>query len=122
MRYQFPIVYDEETNSPSLSATQSDGLVFLRLSEPHVKEIVKRAGEDRWIPVSERLPEDWSKSKVLPCTYLVWTKIGDYRLAGWRPDGNWWEDHTVVVREYEGTLGEDRHVVTHWMPLPEPPA
>lgn len=60
------------------------------------KKIIAEA--QRWIPVSERLPEDRTDVYVYPDYYLV-SFI----------DGGWWVGYTRV-------LG-----VTHWQPLPEPP-
>ena len=69
----------------------------------------------RWISVEERLPEtrDW----VLVIGVLVpeggWfvPHIAEYFLGRWRLDDD------------EYSYPEDRHIkVTHWMPIPEPPA
>ena len=65
-----------------------------------------RCVQSEWISVEERLPEENGE-------YLVYTKYGWFdveRFKLWDDDdtdgGYWWE--------YEG-------IVTHWMPLPEPP-
>jgi hypothetical protein len=60
----------------------------------------------KWIPVTERLPEKHGKYLVLTpnCTWLIWydTECGFYDN-----DPEW------------GDIEIDD--VTHWMPLPEPP-
>lgn len=64
-------------------------------------------GEERWIPVSERLPEnaDW---------VLVYASSNDgdldpkVNVAFWDEDR--WEGEITIVAE-----------VTHWCPLPAPP-
>ena len=61
----------------------------------------------KWIPVSERLPEDWED-------VLVFSKYGFCETAVYLGiEGKW-----RVSWNYELLEG---HSVTHWMPLPEPP-
>ena len=57
---------------------------------------------DRWIPVSERLP-DHTNTVIVSDEHGVWFAYRDGKL------GEWWD--------CDGPL-ED---ITHWMPLPEPP-
>lgn len=54
----------------------------------------------RWIPVTERLP-DWRDGKV-----LVSTKYG-FSICERTVNGRW--------------KGQHANWITHWMPLPEPP-
>ena len=63
----------------------------------------------RWITVSERLPED----RV--CVLVSWgTREPELLVAHWRADEqDWFDDQGKVVP----AVG-----VTHWMPLPKPPA
>lgn len=57
-----------------------------------------------WIPVTERLPEEW--------TYvLVLTKVGSQIIAV--RSGRFWREH-YTHQKLEGD-------VTHWMPLPDAP-
>lgn len=59
----------------------------------------------RWISVEERLPEDDSH-------YLVWAHDnGAEEVALYYGDGEWLTDDLENITR----------VVTHWMPLPEPP-
>ena len=71
-----------------------------------IKELEKP--EERWIPVSERLPEDGSN--VL--AYYD-NKIEQRMFACVYEDGEWFYRmlYTTTVFKY----------ITHWMPLPEPP-
>ncbi len=63
----------------------------------------------RWIPVSERLPEDERELVVLACG-------GGYALPS-----------TAELDGYglkwcsRPNLASNRNAPTHWMPLPEPP-
>ena len=61
----------------------------------------------RWIPVTERLPE-WGH-------YFVFVKAGEYDNISWTQvayfDG----------KKFHGVDATATAVVTHWMPLPEPP-
>lgn len=82
-------------------------------SSRHVETLQKeierlRAKLPRWIPVTERLPEDPAKKVLIfaPHTHGNIVDSGRYLGAdGWVLDG-WHLTQTSV---------------THWMPLPEPP-
>jgi hypothetical protein len=68
-------------------------------------EALKRT---RWIPVTERLPEDPVKKVLIfvPHSHGNIVDVGRYLGAdGWVPEG-WYLTQNAV---------------THWMPLPEPP-
>lgn len=71
-----------------------------------IKELEKP--EERWIPVSERLPENGSD-------ILVYCDDGEEsRIVACNYDNGVWFDcvfNTVMVFKH----------ITHWMPLPEPP-
>ena len=68
-----------------------------RAIEYAIECIYKR---NKWIPVSERLP-DWRDGKV-----LVSTKYG-FSICERTVNGRW--------------KGQHANWITHWMPLPEPP-
>lgn len=63
------------------------------------------AGKPKWIPVTERLPEHGD-------VVLIYTKHKDIQVFQWDA-------------VYDGWVGDrynySKKVVTHWMPLPEPP-
>ena len=65
----------------------------------------------RWIPVSERLPDESG-------TYIVFTVSGCVTTAIWYPERDF--------RNYKGEFighepGRFHRNATHWMPLPEGP-
>ena len=74
--------------------------------------------EGRWISASERLPESDG-------TYIV-TACDEGCSCG---EGIWYDTVVVVAEYYRGSWtwyeGETDYdwngIVTHWMPLPEPP-
>ena len=78
-------------------------------------------GEPRWIPVTERLPDEPGHFLVVvkekyafDKDYSYDTDVAHYRLDGGYIDGCWntfcdWDE------------GQPYLHVTHWMPLPEPP-
>lgn len=75
------------------------------------QEIEKLRGQvPRWIPVTERLPEDRSDVLVVAYWHERW---GVY--MGWcAPERVAWSVHIGI--------GDRSDIaVTHWMPLPEPP-
>jgi hypothetical protein len=61
---------------------------------------------DKWIPVTERLPENI-------CPVLVAVEGLNTAFHGWYQDGKWWK---VGAGSRPFT-----QKVTHWMPLPVPP-
>ena len=67
--------------------------------------------EVKWIPVTERLPDDIDE-EVLVCTEdygvsgLGFVTVATYGVSGWL---ECWERKTYLT------------AVTHWMPLPQPP-
>ena len=76
------------------------------LRECHLRAVARIAEleeKQRWIPVSERLPEDGKP--VWVCT--IWNE----QHSGFLIDGVW----VGLFRDFRE--GE----ITHWMPLPEPP-
>jgi len=62
--------------------------------------------DDKWIPVSERLPDNWES--VL--TIDISKSTRDMVTAFYNPETSLWSTH------FSCDLW-----VTHWMPLPEPP-
>ena len=77
-------------------------------------ELLDRIAElkaaQRWIPVSERLPEDGETVFVIIHDGFERFENGNEvaRLT-YLGNGNWW------------SWKSERYIVTHWMPLPEPP-
>lgn len=71
--------------------------------------------EQKWIPVSERLPErpeyDWVlvQVKMNPEDYYGVPHIAELR------NGTWYDEDDLPLEEFRSVK------VTHWMPLPEPP-
>lgn len=86
-------------------ANQSNHIAVLQ------QEIEKLRGQmPRWIPVTERLPED--RGDVLVAAY--WHERWGVYMGWCAPERAAWSVHIGI---------EDRNdvAVTHWMPLPEPP-
>jgi len=76
-------------------------------------EVVPLNRAPRWIPVEERWPKHGSD-------VLVAYKAGQYVLLGVGEfDGTTVNDDGMTVPYFKGIGGFE---VTHWMPLPEPPA
>lgn len=70
--------------------------------EPEDSKAVEIDQFNRWIPVTERLPEPTENPVLVPYAGSVWT--------AWRHADYW---------ELGGVL--NTVCVTHWMPMPEPP-
>lgn len=76
--------------------------------ESAIKFAEKYASQDRWIKVSERLPE---KNVVV----LVGHKTDKWICAGQiNDDGEWYN-------QFQDNLTDCEINPTHWQPLPEPP-
>lgn len=84
---------------------------------------VEVTSERRWIPVTERLPEESG-------TYIVCCDDSGCPMD----EGIWYQSEVVVCAECEvyrnsvgwtwyenGTEYDLEGIVTHWMPMPEPP-
>ena len=65
----------------------------------------------KWIPVTERLPE-------YDGTYLTFTTSGTVTTARWYAEHDMRNYRGDFIRHIEGRFHRN---VTHWMPLPEPP-
>ena len=68
------------------------------------------ATERRWIPVSERMPDDWES--VL--TIDISKSTQDMVTAFYNPETSLWSTHFSMYSDSDLW-------VTHWMPLPESP-
>lgn len=66
--------------------------------------------ERRWIPVTERLPEDHGDVLVIA-----------YWNERWSVYMGWCVPESAKWRIYVGIWDRNDVAVTHWMPLPEPP-
>lgn len=80
------------------------------------------AGKPRWIPVTERLPEEMDRScggwsaEIRPSDdVLVWLSSEKRQSVAWY--SHTYNEWTTVDENTVYCFGE----VTHWMPLPEPP-
>ena len=72
------------------------------------KEVAKLQSASKWIPVTERLPEDFGIYNI-----VVKDIDGVYRDSA---------DFDPYEKTWIPTMGYTKnYVVTHWMPLPEPP-
>lgn len=86
------------------------GLWHRRYQLEHEKVDKLRAAVPRWISVEERLPEPYQN--VLTC---AWKLFGaDRRLV-------YGIDYTIENNEWVCGGESYKTMVTHWMPLPEPP-
>lgn len=78
--------------------------VAVSFNENQAKYIESLCVLPKWIPVTERLPEEMK-------TVLAWTPMGEFSETAMWTGIRWektWDFDTI-------------YSVTHWMPLPEPP-
>lgn len=68
---------------------------------------------ERWIPVTERLPD-------VPGHVLVWDNTAKIRKILWFHDCNGWGVEDKHPKRYFGNASDQRRY-THWMPLPDAP-
>lgn len=97
---------DDEMNRPNFNLDEYMTKANENVDNLHAEikeleaELAALKERDRWIPVSERLPEPSIENQI-----IYWVEgaafTGYYSGDG---DGTWFED-----------------LVTHWRPLPEPP-
>lgn len=75
---------------------------------------------NKWIPVTERLPELWQDCFVLVKMKYDWEEDYEYNVdAGCYVGENGYIDSFNTYNDWNE--GQDYIHVTHWMPLPEPP-
>ena len=79
-----------------------------------------KADAMKWIPVTERLPEDGDQCLVTVKYKYAYEKEYsiDVDVATYRPEGgyiDYWDTYN------DWNEGQQYLHVTHWMPLPEPP-
>lgn len=79
------------------------------------RTILEALERTRWIPVTERLPEELKPVlfAVYPRDKQLYNKYGKVVYLAWRENGEW--------LDWEGKRVTDVFIVTHWMPFPEPP-
>ena len=94
-------------------------------------ELAERREADRWIPVSERTPDDLEPVNITwinhePEPYYKEIKDKPFTATGIYFNGQWYWWSTFcadILAEYSFNYGDiiDRSIeVTHWKPLPEP--
>ena len=93
-----------ETLDEAADAIEATSKAYQMMAEAYEAEVTK----PRWIPVTERLPEEAGK-------YLV--------CGRWRgKPAETWVCELIVLGKIRGWANEARNpVVTNWMPLPMPP-
>lgn len=96
---------------PCRSAVHEDALALIQQLEDDIDMMCDKLTEmheslPRWISVDERLPEDGKNVLVHVTNPAVWWNVD----VDWRTEGGW-----------AVNADSDWHIVTHWMPLPEPP-
>ena len=77
------------------------------LQDSYCDRIAELEAAQRWIPVSERLPED--EKTVFVVINDVLEHTNEVARLTYLGNGNWW------------SWKSERYIVTHWMPLPESP-
>ena len=99
-----------KTLDEAADAIESVSKAYQMMAEAYEREVTKQ----KWIPVTERLPESVCKS------YLCLTNTGYHcevrwtnNIFGFGKSDNIWGWSIADVPQY--------CKVTHWMPLPEPP-
>ena len=81
---------------------------FSRENPAYCKDFEQK---QKWIPVTERLPENEG-------TYIVFTKSGCVTTARWYPERDFCNYRGEFIRH---ELGRFHRNATNWMPLPDPP-
>jgi hypothetical protein len=111
--------YNTGDNADCIDTMMAESADALEAAE---KRIVELEAAQRWIPCSERLPDDvgsylvyyheWSNGDFLP-------KYDDYRIRVMRFVNNGkWRMPVCTDKRCEADTNRE---VTHWQPLPQPP-
>ena len=84
-----------------------DAVSLLGLIEANEARIAELEAAQRWIPVSERLPDNWKPVLTIDMSESTRVPVP----AFYDPETSLWTTHLPNYDLW----------VTHWMPLPEPP-
>lgn len=87
------------------TAPYTEGMVSFETLVDHL--IANGVTIQKWIPVTERLPEHGD-------VCLVYTRYEDVRILQWDAVSKWWLSNSSA---FDCRTDE----VSHWMPLPEAP-
>jgi hypothetical protein len=84
-----------------------------RLAESMAKRVIDGQAVGAWIPVDERLPKDGEDALIV----MPPDEDGEreVEMAEWHAEAKVWTKLSGILMTVPGYL------VTHWMPLPEPP-
>lgn len=115
----------EETNGCGTCALSDD--CVLRIGLLHkAADAIEELSKPRWIPVTERLPEEKDSGFSDDVLILVEERDGDflwkdvysgyYLYDAVSSETGWWAQMPQNCQRIK-----ERFSVTHWMPLPEPP-
>ena len=99
------LIAHDDVLTQYITLLENDQLMKQRIAELEAR-IAELEARQRWIPVSERLPDNWES--VL--TIDISKSTQDVVTAFYNPEISLWATH------FSCDLW-----VTHWMPLPEPP-
>jgi hypothetical protein len=106
---------------------------LLRRQEIELAELTREfVIKPRWIPVTERLPEDGVAVNIVwrnhsPVIYYQRIKDKPQTATGVCYHGRWYwwsavvQDYLAEYGEWEPDKMDEAIEVTHWQPLPEPP-
>ena len=101
------------------------------MPEKEALDMAIKALEQRWIPVSERLPDNTDPVYITwvnhdPESYYADIKDKSFTATGHYCNGRWWW-YSVTCQDYLDEYGrcdvdamDDAIEVIAWMPLPEP--
>ena len=107
----------KEAVDPEYSGRESIALRASVADIPYLltalREVLEREKSQRWIPVSERLPEIEDGLESSKTVNVYCPAMRNIYAAHWCKRGAW-----LIAGAYQ----ELREAVTLWMPLPAPPA
>lgn len=97
-----------ESANNNVGVWEDAGIVFEEIATERLKRWINEIptiDPVRWIPVSERLPEEYTRV----IGYMAWKAMTAIEYQ----HGRWYSiDHLVPLPD---------EAVSHWMPLPKPP-
>ena len=106
-----PCIYRFASEAADAIEELQEDNAALNVTVSNLIEQIAELSKPKWIPVTERLPEEH--------VFVLVRQDDDRMMIAVRVDGNWW--YRYFAYDVDRWDENEQGTITHWMPLPEPP-